>query len=72
MDLWCVAVSHPVLQAPYPPSLRNIAVRRSWYREDPAGQSRGQRQWYELHQHQGRLDFGSDCVFLNQINLYVH
>lgn len=58
--LWCVAVSHSVLQSSYPPSLRNIAVWSSWYREDPAGQSCGQRQWYELHQHQGELGFCTD------------
>ena len=72
--LWCVAVSHPVRQSSYPPSLRNIAVWSSWYREDPAGQSCGQRQWYALHQHQGELPVGIKTIALsrNRSSLYIH
>jgi len=70
MESLCVAVSNPVLQSSNPPSLWNIAVWRSWYREDPAGQGRGQRQWDELHQHQGGRGFGSGS--LHQSSLYLH
>lgn len=65
-----VAVPYPVLQTSDPPSLRDLAVWGSWHREDSAGRGRGQREWNELHQHQGGLIIDSDKQIEDHVSLY--